>query len=161
MKAGKPKTTDAKPARQARARNNAAVVAEKPAAKPKTKTPRSRGLLAFLLADPRIAKPARDRIRQAWSDGVTPEGVAAFAMYVIEIATIGQAQGSLEYKDLLVTLTKVGSHLAAAAQLGQGGGPGGASISVTFAGTGPSSTHLEIGERRPPDPEIGDLIETE
>ena len=160
MKAGKPKTDQTKPARQARARNNAAVAVDKP----KPKKPRAatkRGLLAFLCADQRLDQAARNRITQAWQDGVTPEAVAAFTVYCLELAVRGNADGDLEFKDLMVALTKIGSHIAAAAQLGQGGGGGGASISVTFAGTGPASTHPEIGERRPPDPEVGDLIETE
>lgn len=114
------------------------------------------------MSDPRLTKGDKEAIAQAHADGLSVADLAAFATYEVKIAQRLFELEKLDAKALLVAINKAASHVAAAAQLAIGGNESsGANITVVMQGAGPTSTRPEIVERPAPDPQVGDLIETE
>ncbi len=123
---------------------------------------RKSSLLSVILADTSLDPAAVKRIKGAHGAGLDVADLAAFVTYQIEIVRQAYASGQLAAKDLIVGLNKIGSQVAAAAQLGTAGGTGGANVNVTFNGVGPTSTRPEAAQIVTQfDPDVGDTIPTE
>jgi hypothetical protein len=157
MRPGRPKSDNTKPARQSRARNNADTNERTGA---KTVAAASVTLLDTLANDVRLSADDRVAIRTAAERGIELTDLAALTVYEIRLARAMLERDELTAREFMVALNKAGSHVAAAAQLGQSQKPSVSSVSVTFTGTGPTSER-EGMRRSPTDAEVGDLIETE
>jgi F420-0:gamma-glutamyl ligase len=121
-----------------------------------------RALLGCILGDTRLTADDRKCISQAHRDGVTLQDLAALTVYQLRLAQTFFESGDLAGKDLIVALGKVTSAVAAAAQLGQGSGPGGAAtITVTFVGSGPTSDRPEAAQTTARDDVVGDVVDVE
>lgn len=170
MKPGRPKTSSAKPARQSRAKKSAVVVdpsltkeGRPRRANQNDLPPRSpkSSLLTTLTSDPRLTEEDRAAIESAHEQGMTLADLAALTAYEIRMARVFLQSQELAPKDFIVAIGKAASHVAAAAQLGQANAPTGANISVTFNGTGLTSTRPEAVQRTGRDEQVGDLVDTE
>ncbi len=122
----------------------------------------AKGLLAAIMADPRMTTTDKRRIREASEQGLTVGEVAALSVYELRLAQRLHEAGELSAKDFVIAVNKSATHAAAAVQLAAGEGEGGgAHVTVVFAGQGPTSTRPEAINVTPPDPVVGDLIEAE
>lgn len=110
---------------------------------------------------PKLSGAAVKRVRAAAGKGLDVADLSALVQYQLEIARLEYAAGRLDPKDFMVALNKIGSQIAAAAQIA-GGGDGGAAVTITFNSNGPSSTRPEaLAQVRTTDPVIGDVIPCE
>jgi hypothetical protein len=135
--------------------------------KPKRKSPRKKaerrhGLLRAIMTNKLLTLADRQAIQQAHDEPVTPELLAALVAFELKLAERLYLAGELDAKALMVAVNKVTSHAAASVQLSTGaGGSGGANVVVTFTDTGPTSVRPEIKNHTPPDPTVGDIIDTD
>ena len=158
MRTGRPKSPNDKPARQSRARNAAASDNQRSGAQKASAA--SSTLLDTLANDPRLSPDDRAAVRAAHEHGIELTDLAALTVYEIRLARAMLEADELTPREFMVALNKAGSHVAAAAQLGQAQKPATSNVLVSFSGTGPSSEREDAG-RVPVDPQVGDLIETE
>jgi hypothetical protein len=147
----------------------------RPPAKAKSKTKseeradaRAGGLLASLLGDKNLGRADKIAIRQAYRKGLSIADLAALTVYELRRTQMlyekldRNGNPLLSTKDFLISLNKITSHVAAAAQLEQQAGPGGvAAVQVTFIGTGPTSTRPEAAQLSLRDESVGDIIDAE
>lgn len=177
---GRPKGKKDSPARQSRPRNVRQNVDKTGVKKGKKrdaqKTPRAERnpsiLLAGIVAEsakrevddksaPKLSGAALKRVRAAAGKVLDVSDLSALVQYQLEIARIEYAAGRLEPKDFMIVLNKLGSQIAAAAQIA-GGGDGGAAVTITFNSNGPSSTRPEVlAQVNATDDVIGDVIPCE
>jgi hypothetical protein len=157
MRPGRPKSDNSKPARQSRPRN--ASSSGQRTGKIKTDAIAS-SLLSTLIDDPRLTPSDRMAIQSAHSNGIELTDLAALTVYEIRLARAMLEAGELTPREFMVALNKSGSHVAAAAQLGQTSKPTTSNVVIAFSGTGPSSER-DGARVVPTDEHIGDMVETE
>jgi len=161
---GRKRTANDRPARQVRPRSISAATATAGAAKQKRKPPNrtlKSSLLQVILADTSLDAEAAKRIVSVHTNGLSLEDLAGFVAYQIELARHAVETNQLDSERFMVAMTKIGSQVAAAAQLG-GPNTSGAKIAISFSGTGKTSQRPEVAaQSSQTDADVGDIIETE
>ena len=122
---------------------------------------RRRGLLRAIMQNKLLTRADQQAIQQAHDEPLTPGDLAAVVVFELKLAERLYELGELDAKGLMIAVNKVASHAAASVQLGSDGGGGGANITITFDGAGPTSVRDEIQSHAPPDPVVGDIIDTD
>ncbi len=176
MLGGRPKTSSNSPARTLARNADTATAAltdpdvareagrepPKPKRKPKRKpAERRRGLMRAIMTNKLLTAADKQAIQQAHDDPVTAQDLAALVVYELKLAERLHARGDLDAKSLMIAINKVTSHAAASVQLGEASAGGGAAVTVTFKNSGPTSTRAEVKHHAPPDPIVGDIIDTD
>jgi len=114
-----------------------------------------------ILADTSLDAEAAKRIVSVHTNGLSLEDLAGFVAYQIELARHAVETNQLDSERFMVAMTKIGSQVAAAAQLG-GPNTSGAKIAISFSGTGKTSQRPEVAaQSSQTDADVGDIIETE